>query len=255
RKQEFYFVQSKFDRAKAVRLYRPTCVAGTFAAGGCSSANQRAYDPTNPSVLLPAYLVGLIVPGSGDPFNGMVGQQQGNFPGGIKSRGVQYGPVLGFAYDLRGDKRTVLRGGYRWGYDRVQGNELAFAAVGQPPLFYNPTFNFGNLSTVGQSTGGIALGTSGVIAADPKGLIPYSQSYSLQVQRDLGWNTVLSVGYVGTLSRHQQELLNLNYSPYGQTFLKSSQDPSKFATGTVPDCDPSIAQVYKDAGLCFDGSK
>src|SRR5581483_5056289 len=116
-----------------------------------------------------------------------------------------------------------------------------FAAVGQPPLFYNPTFNFGNLSTVGQNTGQIALGTTGILAADPEGKIPNVQSFSLQVQQDIGKGTVVSVGYVGTLSRHQQELLNLNYSPYGTLFTAAAQDPSKFANGVVPACDPTIA--------------
>lgn len=252
RSQDFFFVADRFDPAKAVRLYRPTCVAGTFAAGGCSAANQRAYDPANPNALLPAYLVGRSVPGSGDPFNG---QQNGKdyYPGGIKDRGLQYGPVLGFAWDIFGNKKTVMRGGYRWGYDRVQGNELAFASVGQPPLYIQPLFNFGNLSTVGSNTGELALGTSSVIASDPEGFVPNVQSFSLGVQHDLGWNTVLSASYVGTLSRHQQELLNLNYIPYGELFTKAAQDPSKFAGGIVPDEEPGLPQIYKDAGVKFSG--
>lgn len=253
RQQDYYFVPDRFSSAKAVRLYLPTCVPGTFQAGGCSSANQRAYDPANPSSLLPAFLVNRIVPGSGDPFNGQYGSKDGNLPGGIKSRGIQYGPAFGFAWDVFGNKKTVVRGGYRLGYDRINGNALAFAAVGQPPLFINPTFNFGNLSTVGASTGPLALGTSGVIGASPDAHVPNIQTFSLQVQREIGWDSVISVGYVGSLGRHQQEVVNLNYIPYGLLFTKAAQDPSKYAGGVVPDEEPGLAQVYKDAGVKFSG--
>jgi hypothetical protein len=77
----------------------------------------------------------------------------------------------------------------------------------------------------------------------------------LQVQHDLGFDTVLSVGYVGTLSRHLPEDININAIPYGFLFTRAAQDPSRFANGVVPTQDDTIAQVYKDAGLQFDGSK
>src|SRR5262249_445503 len=262
RHQDYYFVPSKFDRAKAVRLYRQTCKGGVFP---CSGTNIQAYDPAmavnpvaaanNTSILKDGSLVGRIVPGSCDPFNGMVNSKD-YFPGGIKSRGVQFGPALGFAYDLFGDQKPFVPSAHPLGYDRVQGNELAFAAVGQPPLFFNPQVNFSNLEKVGQSTGPIALGVTSVIAADPEGHVPSVQSFSLQVQHDVGWNTVLSAGYVGRLSRHQQELLNVNYSPYGELFTAAAQDPAKFKGGVLPasGVEDNLAQMYKDAGVNFSGA-
>src|SRR5262247_1891023 len=71
RQQDYYFVPSRFDPAKAVRLYRQTCKGGTFP---CSGTNIQAYDPrlaANPvdaaknlSILKDGSLVGRIVPGS-----------------------------------------------------------------------------------------------------------------------------------------------------------------------------------------------
>ncbi len=256
RQQDYYFVPEKWDATKVVRLYRPTCVAGTFRDGGfcTSAANQRAIDPSSPGTLLPSYLIGRVVPGSGNSFNGQQGTKDGYLPGGIKSRGVQYGPALGFAFDVFGNKKTVVRGGYRFAYDRVQGNELVFAAVGTPPLFVQPTFNFGNLSSLGGGAGPLALGTVSVLGADPEGKVPSIQSFSIQVQQDLGRSTVISVGYVGTVGRHQQEILNLNYSPYGELFTKAAQDPSRYANGVVPDVEPGLAQAYIDAGFKFSGT-
>src|SRR5262249_25278451 len=45
-------------------------------------------------------------------------------------------------------------------------------------------------------------------------------------QRELGYQTVLDVAYVGTLGRHLQQARNLNAIPYGARFLAQNQDPT-----------------------------
>src|SRR5204863_4675660 len=61
---------------------------------------------------------------------------------------------------------------------------------------------------------------------------PHMYNWSLSIQRDLGWGTMLDVGYVGTVGRHLYNLQSLNALPYGTNFKPGSIDPT--LTGNRP---------------------
>ncbi|HEY7181469.1 MAG TPA: hypothetical protein VIC84_08615, partial [Blastocatellia bacterium] len=252
------FNPTQYDPSKAVRLYFPVCL-GFDAQGGC--VNRRAVDPAlrvpgfQPTLTntQPSNFIGAIVLGSGDLADG-IGQAGKGYPrGGYNGRGPQWGPRLGFAYDLFGDGKTVVRGGLGISYDRVQGN-IAFDQIANPPTVLQPQLLNGRLADITPGQAGL-IGPSGVVGYALDGKLPTIYSMSLGVQRDIGYKTVIDVSYVGTLSRHLFWAREANYTPLGYLFSRAAQDPTRFPNGVVPACDPSIADVYKQAGLCFDGSK
>jgi hypothetical protein len=259
RLQTGVFNPTQYDRAKTIRIFFPVCING---ASTCpTGANRRAVDPAllvpgftpTASNTLPSNYIGALVLGSGDLANG-IGQASKGYPrGGYDSRGPQWGPRLGFGYDVFGDGKTVVRGGFGISYDRVQGN-VAFDQIANPPTVLQPQLVNGRLSDLTPGQTGL-IGPSSVVGYAKEGKLPNIYSMSLSIQRDIGFNTVVDVAYVGTLSRHLFQQRNLNAIPFGYLFTKAAQDPTQFPGGVVPDSDPSIAQVYKDAGLKFDGSK
>jgi Carboxypeptidase regulatory-like domain/TonB-dependent Receptor Plug Domain len=212
------FLPGLYDASKAPRLYQPVVTPGT--------ANGRSAFDAVTNTLLPSFDVGLEVPGTGTPFQGIC--QAGTcvdkylFP----TRGLQWGPRFGLAWDITGKGNLVFRAGSGIYYDRIQGNRV-FDSVRNPPAAIDPTLNQNLVTTIDPKN--VLIGPPALTVADPTGKIPTTYQFQSSIQARLPWQTALDVAYVGSQSRHQQDNRNLNYNPFGQCFQAGNQDPQRVA--------------------------
>jgi hypothetical protein len=159
-----------------------------------------------------------------------------------------FGPRVGFAYDVFGNGRTSLRGGFGVSYEGTLYNPLSNSRWNPPYYSFNIADNdlFGGASTIiygpvgggsptftgaapaGQNSGTGAQATgniSGWAPANPQtanltGIIfpggikdPYVMNFHLSVQHELIAKTVVEVDYVGTQGRKLFRAVNINTFP------------------------------------------
>ena len=129
-----------------------------------------------------------------------------------------YGPRLGFSYDVFGKGDTVLRGGFGMYYGRVQNGIIlnAYLNTGSPlgqftsPSIKPTTAGAPTFPNIISSASG-STPTSFYFASNYQN--PMVEEFDLQVQQAFGKNTVFSLSYLGALGRELPNFLNVNLAP------------------------------------------
>ncbi|HEY3057232.1 MAG TPA: TonB-dependent receptor [Thermoanaerobaculia bacterium] len=158
---------------------------------------------------------GNLVPGTGRIVNGLPVT-------GIVTAGVDgaprslyetdwnnFGPRFGFNWDPFNTARTMVRGGFGIFYDRPVFNSSRDQAA-SPPFVRTVEITNGSVDNPGGGAASTAPpGGFDALATDFQ--MPTIYAYSLGVQRELPWNIVAEVDYVGNQARHLLRVRELNY--------------------------------------------
>lgn len=102
-----------------------------------------------------------------------------------------------------------------------------------PPIQYNPQIFNGTLATLLNSTATLFPGNVTSVERDPHA--PTVYSYSLSIEQNIEFRTILNVNYVGSQSRHLIRNRNLNTLPCGARFAPENADLTTPIKSPLPD--------------------
>jgi hypothetical protein len=214
-----YFDASRYSKAAAPVYYQPFCKNG---AATCSGSNRVGIDPRS-KAQVPSSQIGLYVPNSGDFGNGMViagvgGASRDTYT----NKYIVTSPRIGFAYDVFGDGRTALRGGFGAFYDRLDGNQV-YSMSGLPPLGFTPTAYYGTIGSLATTQG--LFGPTNFTQWSGYTPVPGTRNASFGIQQNVK-GTLVDVSWQGTFGFHRNLTNNINAVPIGREFDPAFADPT-----------------------------
>ncbi|WP_158945115.1 TonB-dependent receptor [Granulicella sp. S190] len=133
-----------------------------------------------------------------------------NGVGSIYPQNFNYEPRLGFAWDVFRTGKTVVRGGYAYLADQPVSGVVTGLASNLP---FSTKVSYANskapIPVASLFASATAAGIS-ISSTNPNLKNAYTQTYNLNLQQEIPWGIVTSIGYYGSVGRHLRAETNEN---------------------------------------------
>ncbi len=151
--------------------------------------------------------------------------------GFYKSDSNNFAPRIGFAWDIFGDGRTSLRGGYGLAFDRVFDSAIV-SIMQNPPNYAQVALIAGtNVSGIDitdsntgpfDESGRLTIPQTNITAIDSNLTTAYARFWNFSLQRELARNLVASIDYSGSQGRDLYAVSNFNRIGSGNVYLNDA---------------------------------
>ena len=193
---------------------------------GCTSVNA-GYNKLN----------GIVLNNSANSFGDKITQTPYN----------DFAPRFGFAYDVYGDGKVSLRGGYGIFFNQTQLDLGVTEVDANPAYVQNPVF--ATPASFANPAAGSSNNTVGQVYGETRNWRqPYTQSFNLGVQMQFPHSMIAEINYVGNNTMHLLMVEDLN-QPLPGYYNSVTNNAAYLTSGT--DVDVNAYRPYQGYGLIF----
>jgi len=145
-------------------------------------------------------------------------------PKGFAATKNFFQPRVGFAYDLFGNGKTAVRGGFGMFNERLRQNNFNFGAGSNYPNQFSSTALNGNVSSF--NVGATGQSPPNVTVFPTDNTMPSIYSWYFGVQHEIGEGFTLDVSYSGNHAVHLMDQRQVSALPVGYTAQNPNALPS-----------------------------